>query len=98
MLKTNYLKLKYQRLALAELDVASEVNLLTCDNICSCGGRTDNLGIALHLETVVRALTIEDGHHGLAIILASYYVDTIIWYKLSLLALGDNLVALTPME
>ena len=35
MLKTNYLKLKYQRLALAELDVASEVNLLTCDNICS---------------------------------------------------------------
>ena len=98
MLKTNYLKLKYQRLALAELDVASEVNLLTCDNICCCGGRTDDLGIALNFETVVRALTVEDCHHGLAIILASYYVDTIIWYKLSLLALGDNLVALTPME
>ena len=58
----------------------------------------NDLGIATHVELIVRAASVEDRHHGLALPLAAEDIDALVGDELLLRALRDGLAALTPME
>lgn len=57
-------------------------------------------GITFHRHSGVLVGAVDDGHHGLAIILASHYINAVVRQELGLLALGNHVVAwaFAPVE
>ena len=60
--------------------------------------RTDNLCITGNIQFVCLVLAIDNRHHILTLILAGNYVNTLLRTELGLLALGNHLIALTPVQ
>ena len=57
-----------------------------------------DFSIALNVELGSFALTVDHGHHALALILTGYDIDTLVGDELSLTAFGNHFVALAPVE
>ena len=60
--------------------------------------RTDNLCITCHIQLIGFLLAIDDGHDCFTLILACDDIHTLIRTELSLLAFGNHLVTLAPMQ
>ena len=60
--------------------------------------RTDNLCITGNIQLVCLVLAVDNRHHILTLILAGNYVNTLLRTELSLLALGNHFIALTPVQ
>ena len=60
--------------------------------------RTDNLCITGNIQLVCLVLAVDNRHHILTLILAGYYVNTLLRTELGLLALGNHFIALTPVQ
>ena len=75
-----------------------EVELLACSNVCGLSVRGNYFGIAFHIKFGICLISINNCHYALAVVLASNDIHTLERHELSLLALDDYLVALTPME
>ena len=67
-----------------EFDVLGEVVVSACEDIFGLHGVTDNLCIALHIHRGGVAGAVEDGEHGLALILTGDDIDAIVGHELCL--------------
>ena len=69
-------------------------------DVAGCQGVADDFGVALDGHCGVLVGAIDNGHHGLALKLASHHIDAVVGQELSLLTLGNHIIAcaLAPME
>ena len=87
-----------QGLASRQGHVAREVDGGARRHVLGRGMAANDLGIATHVELIVRAAPVEDRHHSLALPLTAEDIDALVGDELLLRALRDGLAALTPME
>ena len=81
-----------------EFEVLGEVVVTACEDIFGLRGVADDLCITLHIHRGGAVGAVEDGEHGLALILTGDDIDAVKRSELRLLTLDDNIVALAPVE
>ena len=75
-----------------------EVVIASGKNVFGTFRVTDDLCIALHLHGGFLAGAVEDGERCTSLILAGYDIDAAVRNELSLLALGDDFIAQSPVQ
>ena len=80
-----------------QLNVLSEVYLMTGEDVGSFLSGANNLGITLHRHSGSLGCAVYHGHNSLVAEGASHNVYTLDGYKLGLLALDNDVVALAPV-
>src|SRR5574344_1153094 len=92
------LKFQNHRLTWAELHILVERYMSASGHIGGFDRLAYDFSIALNVELGSFALTVDHGHHALALILTGYDIDTLVGDELSLTAFGNHFVALAPVE
>ena len=90
--------LQDKRLAWTEFKVCTQVVIASCQDVLGSLGVVDDLCITLDLHGGRLCRTVEDGEYCMPFVLAGDDIDTVIGDELYLLALANNLVALSPMQ
>ena len=94
----NILKFEYHRLTWTEFDVLVDQNGTSVGYVDGLLCISNDFRIAGDIQFVGFLLAVDDGHHALSLVLAGNDIHTFLRTELGLLAFGDDLVALTPMQ
>ena len=81
-----------------KFNIGGEIVSAVGQDVFDTGGRADNLGVAGDIEGGGLGSAVKDGKRCLALVLACNDIDTIVGDELNLFSLGDDLIALTPVE
>lgn len=92
------LELEHHDRSICHWHVLGQVNLLAGEDVFGRGVICDYLGVTFHRHDIVTPLAIECDKHRPPLILASDDVNAMKRDELRLVALGDNLVGLAPMQ
>ena len=83
-LKAGCLVFEYETLTRLEFEVLGEVVVTACEDIFGLHGVADDLCITLHIHRGGAVGAVEDGEHGLALILTGDDIDAIVGHELCL--------------
>ena len=92
------LEVQYHGLAGTEFYVVVDDYGSACCHVGGFLGFADNLGITVDVEFGWLVSAVDDGHDGLAFILTRHHINAAVGAELSLGALRNHLVTLSPVE